>query len=99
MKREERERVKERERERETDRQRQRDRDRQTGRDRRSDRHTDSQTERGQFHMAVVTKDKMHIQGKSVGHTVLHIGARGEEQGVRGMGVEGKKEVGCRERG
>ena len=41
----------------------------------------------------------MHMQGKSLKYTVLHVGARGEEQVVRGKGVEGKKGVGCGERG
>ena len=42
--------------------------------------------------MTVVTKDKMHIQGKSVEHTVLRVGSQGEGQGVRGGWREGRRE-------
>ena len=41
----------------------------------------------------------MHMQGKSLKNTELHVGAEGEEQVVRGKGVEGKKGVGCRAKG
>ena len=46
--------------------------------------------------MAVVSKDKMHIQGKSIEHTVLRVGARGERQEVR---VGGGREEGSGLRG
>ena len=42
--------------------------------------------------MTMVAKDKIHIQGKSVEHTMLHVGVQGEGQGMRGGGGGGREE-------
>ena len=51
--------------------------------------------------MTVVRKEKMHMQGKSLEYSVLRVGARGEEQVVRGRewkrGAGGEREGSGRE--